>query len=92
MTDDDTGIDVPFLREFKARGGGKCLKRRTSREQSENSRSPVSDGEVNKEMAVAKLKSGKMFWEFFFALNVLHQKVFVVFFICFGQNRAKGIA
>lgn len=65
MTDDDTGIDVPFLREFKARGGGKCLKCRTSREQSENSRSPVSDGEVNKEMAVAKLKSGKMFWEFF---------------------------
>lgn len=91
MTDDDTGIDVPFLREFKARGGGKYLKHRTSREQSENSRSPVSDGEVNKEMAVAKLKSGKMFWEFF-ALNVLHQKVFVVFFICFGQNRAKGIA
>lgn len=61
MTDDDTGIDVPFLREFKARGGGECLKHRTSREQSENSRSPVSDGEVNKEMAVSKLKSGKMF-------------------------------
>lgn len=91
MTDDDTGIDVPCLREFKARGGVECLKRRTSREQSENSRSPVSDGEVNKEMAVAKLKSGKVFWEFF-ALKVLHQKVFVVFFICFGQNRAKSIA
>lgn len=62
MTDDDTGIDVPCLREFKARGGGECLKCRTSREQSENSRSPVSDGEVNKEMAVAKLKSGKVFF------------------------------
>lgn len=77
MTDDDTGIDVPCLREFKARGGGECLERRTSREQSENSRSPVSDGEVNKEMAVAKLKSGKVFWEFF-ALNVLRK-----FLLCF---------
>lgn len=83
MTDDDTGIDVPFLHEFKARGGGKCLKRRTSREQSENSRSPVSDGEVNKEMAVAKLKSGKMFWEVFFCLECAASESFCCVFYMF---------